>query len=112
MSFDKIGPIISAAMLVHNFIIDEKETNADAVVLNWRDLYPCHRRMAAGDCASVLDCGNPVGAVGRPAAIELMERQRGINVRQKMKLRLRRHGMVRMTASTPQINCFGQVYFV
>ena len=112
MEFSKIGPMISAAMLIHNFVIDDEDDTMLCDHIDWRDFYPTHKCLASDVTLSLLlQCGTREAIVGRPSSRDKEMRDRGVAFRDGLKRKLRRNKLSRLTVASPKYYCFGHVYF-
>jgi hypothetical protein len=118
LQFDilKVGHIIKAAMLLHNFIVNEREAKGfreeDAKFfyefsLNEQDL---HNETAEMPSVVATDNNEPHPG-GRPSLSEAQLQEQGETIRNGISTTLYGRGLRRPVSDDMQFNQYGQVYF-
>lgn len=117
---DDVGDIISAAMLLHNFLIDERE-RSDNLKASDRTYFSTFSISNIIDDSEISDDEFPMALVtdngepkrgGRPTASQIESKQRGMKIREEMALRLAEAGINRPLGAQTKRNAYGLVYDV
>lgn len=119
LQFDilKVGDIIKAAMLLHNFIVDEREAKGfreeDAAFFrsfSLRDQDP--RQNESPEIPSVVATdNNEPHPGGRPSLSHIELQKQGEDLRNGIMNTLYGRGLGRPVSANMQFNQYGQVYF-
>jgi hypothetical protein len=120
LQFDivKIGNIIEAAMLIHNFIINEREARGfraeDAEFFNEFSLNEHDHRRKEPEMPSVVATdNNEPHPGGRPSLseVELLQQAQGEVIRNGLCSSLAGRGLSHPVTDNMRFNQYGQVYF-
>ena len=114
----QVGKIVTAAALLHNFLVDERESNLsfnseEAEYFRTFSLREQDERATVSSEApsSVATDNNEPHPGGRPSSSMLNHQTRGRQKREHLTSRLYGSGIGRPMHATMQYNLYGQVYF-
>ena len=117
-SVDQVGRIVTAAMLIHNFIVDTREINTE--LLNQETSYFRSFLLTEQDDRALLSNEAPAAAAsdnnephpgGRPTTVQLDLQARGVKKREELTIALYGSGRTCPIKDDMRFNSYGQIYF-
>jgi DDE superfamily endonuclease len=111
----KCTKIVQATMLLHNFIIDQRENLGDASFFEQFDIPIDHIQdlitEQTGELPhAIATDNNEPRPVGRHSTDEIKERELGIHIRERLTVKLAVHGMRRPLLHDMHYNSHGHIY--